>query len=151
MITGIRHIGYGCHDLQTIRVFYEDYLCWEKIWQKSEDIRLRWGIKDGPLVTTIKYQAPDGSVVELIHQTPELYHINFNHVCLVTDNMEADYRRLSGEDGWYFISRPTLSPDGDCKVAMFVGPDGGTIELVEVIKEWMPTKKEAYEYASTKL
>jgi len=137
VITGIRHVGYNCSDLAVIRRFYCDVLGFKEIWSKVEgDVFMSNLWRAEGMVHTVKFQAPDGHVLEFGLKPPHLWHVDLSHIGLVTDDIEAEYKRLS-ELGWHFVSPPIESPEGN-KLAVCFGPDGQAIELVEVRNEWVP-------------
>lgn len=135
MITGIRHVGFGCASIKRTQDFYRR-LGFKEIWNEIEDAAYMgeiWGIKN-QWVTTLKFQAPDGSVTEGLHVYPWMSHINFNHIALITDDIQKEYANLA--EYFFFISPPVVSPGGKSKVCIFFDPEGNPIELVEILKEW---------------
>jgi catechol 2,3-dioxygenase-like lactoylglutathione lyase family enzyme len=124
--------------------FYRDLLGFNEI--VDEDlvgaaIDAQVAIQDAHLRTVMLLRAPDGPMLELIAyrrppSTPRppsarQNDIGCDHLCLLVDDIDAEYRRLS-EAGVVFTSPPQFIDEGhfegDCAV-FCLDPDGLTVEL----------------------
>jgi catechol 2,3-dioxygenase-like lactoylglutathione lyase family enzyme len=91
-------------------------------------------------VTTVKMEAPDGQMIELLkyhshpgEQTPrEICDIGISHIAFTVEDLNCEYDRLKSE-GVPFNAQPQLSPDGYAKVTFCRAPEGTLVELVEVL------------------
>jgi catechol 2,3-dioxygenase-like lactoylglutathione lyase family enzyme len=142
MIKNIRHTGIVVNDLEASLHFYRDLFGFKFAKQMKEsgdyidNISSLRNIK----VTTVKMEAPDGQMIELLqyHSHPrerksrEICDIGITHIAFTVEDLNNEYDRLKGE-GVPFNAPPQLSPDGYAKVTFCRAPEGTLIELVEVL------------------
>lgn len=142
MIKAIRHTGIVVSDINKSLYFYRDLLGFRVVKDKSELSKFMDSILslENTSVRTIKMEAPDGNLVELLcfkshprkTRNIDITELGCSHIALTIDNLEKEYERLLGE-GVIFNASPETSPDNYAKVAFCRDPDGTWIELVEVL------------------
>ena len=142
----IDHIGYAVSDLDRSIAFYEVLLGVPLLFRRTWDVPYVGDIVGYPDVVMEGgfFRLPGGVVLELLeYKAPytsggvdmESYNAGNAHLCLVTDDMEADFARLraAGYDG--FRSRdPIVIPWGPYRggrACYLRDPDGISIELME--------------------
>jgi catechol 2,3-dioxygenase-like lactoylglutathione lyase family enzyme len=124
--------------------FYRDLLGFDEVVDEDlvgEAIDAQVAIEDAHLRTVMLVRAPDGPMLELIAyrrppSTPRLptarqNDIGCDHLCLLVDDINAEYRRLS-DAGVAFTSPPQFIDEGyfEGDWAVFcLDPDGLTVEL----------------------
>lgn len=140
-VIGFRHAGIVVQDLDAMIHFYVDLLGL-KVWRKSEEsgpnvddmLALR-----GAHVTTVKLTDPNGIMIELLQfkshppKEPEerwIHDTGLTHLALTISRIDEEYERLR-RAGVEFLSPPRVS--GSAKVAFAIDPEGGYVELVEVL------------------
>jgi catechol 2,3-dioxygenase-like lactoylglutathione lyase family enzyme len=145
LITEIRHVGIVVVDLERALSFWCDALGFrlhKRMDESGSYIDAMMGLED-VRVTTVKLQAPDGNLVELLHfrSHPDRPSWNGNpcstgltHLALTVDDLDSECRRLS-DAGVTFDAPPQPSPDGYAKVTYGRGPEGILLELVEVLQK----------------
>ena len=144
MIKAIRHTGIVVSDLNKALHFYRDLLGMRIVKDMDEggdyiDALLSL---EGASVRTIKMEADDGNLIELLYfishlrkpKNRDVTEIGCSHVSFTVENLDEEYKRLR-ENDIIFNSPPKTSPDGYAKVAFCRDPDGVWIELVEVLNE----------------
>lgn len=145
MITHFRHAGIVVSDLQKSLEFYCEWLGF-KIHKQAEEsgafVSAILGMQNAD-VTTVKMQAPDGNLVELLYfREPRstrvaklgLNDVGMTHVALTVAHVDKVYEELSAR-GVKFTTKPLVSPDGAAKVTFCQDPDGNYLELVEMIRK----------------
>lgn len=143
MIRNIRHTGIVVTDLERSLDFYCGLLglTEKKRLEESGDYIDNMLALDGAHVTTVKLEAPDGNLIELLQfrshartrpAAPEACRIGITHVAFTVENLEAAYRKLTAA-GVSFNAPPQRSPDGYAQVTFCRDPDGTLVELVEVL------------------
>ncbi len=140
MIKSIRHTGIVVKNLAESLSFYRDLLGLKiaKKMEESGDYIDNMSALKGVAVTTIKLDAPDGQLIELLHfsshplqhQPREFHDIGIAHIAFSVNNLDETYRLLT-ESGVPFNAPPQRSPDGYAKVTFCQAPEGTFIELVE--------------------
>lgn len=142
---GLNHVGFAVADLDRSIVFYEVLLGTPLLLRKTWDVPYVGDIVGYPNVVMdgAFFQLPYGVILELVeYQQPyqgvvdtESYNAGNAHLCLVTDDMEADYARLRGSGYDTFRSpQPVPIPWGPYKggrACYLRDPDGISIELLE--------------------
>jgi catechol 2,3-dioxygenase-like lactoylglutathione lyase family enzyme len=144
-VVGIYHTGLTVSDIERSIVFYRDHLGLELAWRQESDspyiskltglpgthllvAYLRPPDSDGPYVELLQYLAPAGSAVD-----PTPNNAGTGHVCLLVDDLQAAYDRLS-RSGVLFASEPNLITAGvhaGSKSVYLQDPDGIRVELFE--------------------
>jgi len=142
MIKNIRHTGIVVKDLKASLYFYRDLLGFKIIKQRKElgEYIDNMSVLHGVKVTTVKMEAPDGQMIELLyyHSHPkeqkerEICDIGITHIAFTVDDLYRAYALLSAE-GIFFNAPPQCSPNGYAKVTFCKAPEGTLIELVEVL------------------
>lgn len=144
MISAVRHTGIVVADLERVLSFWCDALGFRVVKQMEESgsyLDAMLGLKN-TRATTVKLQAPDGALVELLrfHSHPDQpawqgtpYSTGFTHMAFTVEDIDAACRRL-GAAGAEFFAPPQTSPDGNVKVTYGRGPEGMLFELVQVLK-----------------
>ena len=142
MIKSIRHTGVVVSDVDKSLHFYKDLLGFKVVKDNSEPSKFMDLILslENTVVRTIKMEAPDGNLIELLHfkshpkkpRNIDITELGYSHIALTIGNLEKEYERLLG-DGVIFNASPETSPDNYAKVAFCRDPDGAWIELVEVL------------------
>ena len=140
----IRHTGIVVSNLEEALHFYQDLLGLKMVRRLVESgnyIDKISGLKNVK-VTTIKFAAEDGNIIELLYfhshkkkciQKQDISEKGISHVAFTVENLDAEYKRLS-KTGIKFNAPPQLSPDGYANVTFCKDPEGNFIELVEVLK-----------------
>lgn len=139
------HIGYAVADLDQSIAFYEVLLGVPLLFRKTWDVPYVGDIVGYPDVVMDGgfFRLPNGVVLELLQYRNygpgvvdmESWNAGNAHLCLVTDDMEADFARLRAAGYDTFRSaQPVPIPWGPYKggVACYLrDPDGISIELME--------------------
>jgi glyoxylase I family protein len=144
MITHIRHTGIVVENLKAALEFYEGVLGFQIAKTMEENgpfIETVLGL-EGVDLTTVKMNAPDGNMIELlcfkthpyksIASARKLYERGISHIALTVDDLDADYQRIQNA-GANFISPPQTNAEGTAKVAFCEDPHGNILELVQTL------------------
>jgi catechol 2,3-dioxygenase-like lactoylglutathione lyase family enzyme len=143
MITEVRHVGITVQDLNKTLNFFIKVLGFKikkRMNEKGEYINAMLGLKKVQ-VTTVKIQAPDGGMIELLKfknykdkkkWSGKIFSTGPTHIALTVKNIENAYKKLKNK--YKFNAPPQLSPDGYAKVTFFKGPENLHIEIVQVLK-----------------
>jgi len=145
LIKGIRHTGLVVRNIDKSLEFYRDILGLS-IWQRKteegsfiqkvvniQDVKLEW----------VKLEAPDKSVIELIHyhypsresekiRNASSTQLGCSHIAFSVYDISKTFLLIK-ERGIHYNNPPQLSPDGRAKVMYCHDPDGIIVELVEII------------------
>jgi catechol 2,3-dioxygenase-like lactoylglutathione lyase family enzyme len=142
----IDHVGYAVADLDRSIAFYEVLLGVPLLMRKTWDVEYVGDIVGYPGVVMegAFFRLPGGVVLELLeYKAPytsggvdmESFNPGNAHLCLVTDDMEADFARLRAAGYDVFrSSHPILIPWGPYRggrACYLRDPDGISIELLE--------------------
>jgi len=142
-VTGFRHVGIVVQDMGAALRFYRDLLgleVWADFVDSSEYAQAVTAVP-GAVIHMVKLRAPEGGSVELLHYRSHPQSLpapkracdtGINHFALQVQDLDALYRRLGG-DGVYFHCEPRISSDGGAKVTYCRDPEGGIVELVEIL------------------
>ena len=145
MITGIHHFALTVSDADRSIAFYETLLGVPMITRKTWDVPYVGeivGYADLVLEGAF-FQLPNGVILELLeYKTPpagvvdmESYNAGNAHLCLVTDDMTADYVRLQAAGYNTFRSEAPVDipwgPYRGGRACYLRDPDGTSIELLE--------------------
>ena len=139
------HVGYAVTDLDRSIAFYETLLGVPLLMRKTWDVPYVGEIVGYPglVLDGAFFQLPNGVILELLeYKTPgpgtvdmESYNAGNAHLCLVTDDMAADFARLRAAGYDTFRSeRPIDIPWGPYRggrACYLRDPDGASIELLE--------------------
>jgi catechol 2,3-dioxygenase-like lactoylglutathione lyase family enzyme len=89
----------------------------------------------------IKLSAPDGSVIELLHDVAHpteshardrLCDAGIRHIAFTVADVKESWRALS-KHGCQVLSSPTTSPDGKARLFFARDPEGNLIEIVQML------------------
>jgi catechol 2,3-dioxygenase-like lactoylglutathione lyase family enzyme len=142
---GLDHIGYAVADLDRSVAFYETLLGVPMLMRKTWDVPYVGEIVGYPdtVMDGAFFQLPNGVVLELLeYRSPpgrtvdmESYNAGNAHLCLVTDDMAADFDRLraAGYDTFRSDSPVDIpwGPYRGGRACYLRDPDGVSIELLE--------------------
>lgn len=135
----IHHIGLSVASLERSIAFYRDLLGFElariidcppegRLGEVAAlpraSARLAHLVLGGQMLELLEFSHPQGKTLA---SDSVLADIGFTHVCLATDDIEADYRTLQNA-GVRFYTPPMEYRPG-VRMAYFYGPDGETCEL----------------------
>ena len=146
VVNGVDHIGLTVSRLERSIPFYRLLLGREPIFQQVvsdphvaeivgyEAIELGIALFEIPGSTTIlellEYRAPAGTPFDMETSNPGNVH-----VCLIVEDLDAEFARLSSAGVTFRSTAPVYAPRGawkGSKAAYLRDPDGITIELVEL-------------------
>lgn len=139
----MRHVGITVQDLNKTLNFFIKVLGFKikkRMNEKGEYINAMLGLKKVQ-VTTVKIQAPDGGMIELLKfknykdknkWNGKIFSTGPTHIALTVKNIEKAYSKLKKK--YKFNAPPQFSPDGYAKVTFFKGPENLHIEIVQVLK-----------------
>ena len=139
------HIGYAVTDLDRSIAFYETLLGVPLLMRKTWDVPYVGEIVGYPglVLDGAFFQLPNDVVLELLeYKTPrpgavdmESYNAGNAHLCLVTDDMAADFARLRAAGYDTFRSESPIDipwgPYRGGRACYLRDPDGASIELLE--------------------
>ncbi len=144
-VTAFRHTGIVVQDMEAMLYFYHDLLgfeVWADFVDSSEYVQAVTAVP-GAELHMIKMSAPEGGSLELLQYRSHLQSstdakrscdTGINHIALQVGDLEDLYQRLKSE-GIVFNCPPLVSSDGGAKVTYCRDPEGGIVELVEIISE----------------
>jgi len=137
----IRHTGLVVSDLERALEFWCGVLDFEVLTRMNEEgpfLDAMMGL-EGVKVTTVKLNAPDGGILELLNFQShpdkkawlgEPFSTGLTHIALTVDDIENKIKAMK-EFGCGISNSCQLSPDGKVKVIYAKGPENLLIELVE--------------------
>ena len=143
MILAARHTGIVVRDMATCLRFWRDVMGLQVVidfWEEGEFIDTVQALSDVKL-HMIKLRAPDGSMVELLHDShhpggqaaePELCDRGIRHLAFTVANVAAAHQELRAA-GCRVLSEPTTAPDGKARLFFARDPEGNLIEIVEML------------------
>ena len=141
MTVAIRHTGLVVYDLERALEFWCGVLGFEVVTRMNEEgpfLDAMMGL-DGVKVTTVKLNAPDGGMLELLNFQShpdnkawrgEPFSTGLTHIALTVENIDHVIQEMK-EFGCEISNSCQLSPDGKVKVIYAEGPENLLIELVE--------------------
>ena len=143
---GLDHVGFAVDDLDRSIAFYEVLLGTPLLLKKTWDVPYVGVIVGYPNVVMDGgfFQLPNGVILELVeYNAPftgtvdmESYNAGNAHLCLTTEDMDADYARMRAAGYDTFRSpEPVVIPWGPYKggrACYLRDPDGVSIELMEL-------------------
>lgn len=140
----IRHTGIVVHDMERMLGFYRDLLGM-KPWADFRDESAYAAAVTrlpGARIWMVKLAAAQGGSIELLqyesHPQPAApprrsCDHGINHVAIQVADIDAVWETLRAA-GIEFHAPPTVSPDGGAKVTYCRDPEGGIVELVEILE-----------------
>lgn len=145
MLTGFSHVGFTVADIAAATAFYRAVFGAEPLVRRVYDApytSLQVGYPDARLdiaifqipgsdglLELIQYLNPAGVPVDIETRNPGTAHL-----CLNTDDLDAEYARLTGLGATPRSDAPveiTSGPNAGRRVAYFRDPQGLTLELME--------------------
>lgn len=144
MIGGVHHTGISTPDIGRLIAFYRDLmgfeLCYEmRIEQPSPHVDAM--IEMEGVTLRMAMMRTGTSYIELFQfDTPagaprgpdwKLADHGFNHLCLMVDDVDAEYARLHAA-GMHFHAPPVRIPGRPTVACYGRDPDGNRIELIEI-------------------
>jgi catechol 2,3-dioxygenase-like lactoylglutathione lyase family enzyme len=142
--TGLDHIGFAVSDLDRSSDWYTFFLDQSPILRKTwdveyvsrivgyRDVKMEaafWRLAGGTVLELLEYQNPSPQRVDM-----ETYNAGNAHLCLVVDDLGADFERLR-ERVVFRHQEPVEIPWGPYmggKACYLRDPDGISIELIEL-------------------
>lgn len=126
----IHHIGYLVKKNDKAQISFEKlgYVIKQPVvYDEYRKIDICFMEKDNYLIELVSPAASDSVVSEIIKQ----YRNSPYHICYASDDFDNDLTELS-ENGYVQIGEPNVAPAiGNKKVAFFLSPTIGMIEIVE--------------------
>jgi catechol 2,3-dioxygenase-like lactoylglutathione lyase family enzyme len=138
------HVGFAVSDLNRSIAFYTHLLGDEPLLRKVWDVEYVgrivgypnlkleaafWRLPGGSLLELLQYLEPPAGRVDM-----ETYNAGNAHLCLVTDDIHADFERLRGH-ATFRSPQPVAIPWGPYKggwAAYLRDPDGISIEILQL-------------------
>jgi lactoylglutathione lyase len=143
MILATRHTGIVVSDMDAGLHFWRDVMGLQVVidfWEEGDFIDTVQDLS-GVKLHMIKLRAPDGSMVELLHDShhqggqpaePELCDLGIRHMAFTVADVAAAHRELCAA-GCRVLSEPTTAPDGKARLFFARDPEGNLIEIVQVL------------------
>ena len=143
MSVAIRHIGLVVSDLHKALEFWCGVLNFKVVTRMNESgqsLDSMMGLINVN-VTTVKLNAPDGGMLELLrfHSHPDAdewcgvpFSTGLTHIALTVKDIDAVVESMR-DFGCEISNHPQVSPDGKVKVIYAQGPERVLLELVEMI------------------
>jgi catechol 2,3-dioxygenase-like lactoylglutathione lyase family enzyme len=142
--SALDHIGFTVADVDRSIPFYTALLGSEPLLRKVWDVEYVGRIVGYPgvVLDAAFWRLPGGSILELLeYREPpaqrvdmETYNVGSTHLCLVTEDMAADFERLRPLGAQFRSEAPIDIPWGPYrggKACYLRDPDGISIELIE--------------------
>ena len=144
MILETRHVGIVVQDIEECLHFWRDVMGLKvavDFWEKGkfiETVQHLTGVK----LHMIKLSAPDGSMIELLHDVAhptqshgrdKLCDAGIRHIAFTVTDVEESWRTLR-KHGCQVLSVPTTSPDGKARLFFARDPEGNLLEIVEILQ-----------------
>ena len=143
MILNTRHVGIVVQDMEKSLHFWRDVMGLKvaiDFWEQGEFIDTVQHLS-GVNLHMVKLTAPDGSMIELLkdeaHPTPppernDLCDRGIRHIAFTVADVEESWRTLRDHD-CEVLSRPVVSPDGTARLFFARDPEGGLLEIVQML------------------
>lgn len=143
MYAALDHVGFAVSSIERSIPFYTRLLGEEPLLRKVWDVEYVdrivgypgvkldaafWRLPGGPILELLEYLNPPPGSVDM-----ETYNAGNAHLCLVTDDIQADFNRLKGH-ATFRHPEPVEIPWGPYKggwAAYIRDPDGISIELLQ--------------------
>ena len=144
MILATRHTGIVVRDIEKSLRFWSDVLGLKV----AADFREEGKFIDtaqrlsGVKLRMIKLTAPDGSMIELLHDdahpTPaptgnELCDRGIRHIAFTVADVQDSWETLRAE-GCEVLSDPITAPDGKARLFFARDPEGNLLEIVQMLR-----------------
>ena len=144
MLLNTRHAGIVVHDLERMLRFWRDVMGLQVVIDFREEGRFIDTVQglSGVRLRMIKLRAPDGSMIELLHDeahpTPppernDLCDRGIRHLAFTVADVEAAWETLRGA-GCTALSEPVTAPDGKARLFFARDPEGNLLEIVQVVQ-----------------
>jgi len=143
--SALDHVGFSVSSLDRSIPFYTALLGEEPILRKVWDVEYVGEILGYPgnVLDAAFWRLPGGTILELLEYVEpppgrvdmETYNAGNAHLCLVTEDMEADFERLRPVGADFRSAAPIDIPWGPYKggkACYLRDPDGISIELIEL-------------------
>jgi catechol 2,3-dioxygenase-like lactoylglutathione lyase family enzyme len=143
--SGLDHVGFTVASLDRSIPFYSALLGEEPLLRKTWDVEYVGRVVGYPalVLDAAFWRLPGGSVLELLEYVEprpgsvdlETFNVGNAHLCLVTEDMEADFERLRPVGAEFRSEHPVEIPWGPYrggKACYLRDPDGITVELIEL-------------------
>lgn len=142
--SGLDHIGFSVSSLDRSVDWYSFFLDSPPLLRKNWDVEyvgrlvgyagLRldaafWRLPGGTVLELIEYQSPEPGRVSM-----ETFNVGNAHLCLVVDDLTADFERLRGHAAFRY-PEPIVIPWGPYmggKACYLRDPDGISVELMQL-------------------
>jgi catechol 2,3-dioxygenase-like lactoylglutathione lyase family enzyme len=142
--TGLDHVGFSVSDLDRSVSWYTDFFGdppqLRKVWDVEYVSRIVgypnckmdcafWRLPGGTILELIQYLEPPAGIVDM-----ESYNAGNGHLCLVTEDLAADFERLRGRVQ-FRDPNPVRIPWGPYEggwACYLRDPDGISIELMQL-------------------
>ncbi len=143
MLLDIRHVGIVVHDLERMLRFWRDVMGLQVTLDCREEGQFIDTVQglSGVRLRMIKLRAPDGSLIELLHDEmhptlpPEhndLCDRGIRHLAFTVADVEAAWAALC-HGGCTTLSEPVTAPDGKARLFFARDPEGNLLEIVQVL------------------
>jgi catechol 2,3-dioxygenase-like lactoylglutathione lyase family enzyme len=142
--SALDHVGFTVESLDRSIPFYTALLGSEPLLRKVWDVEYVGRVVGYPglVLDAAFWRLPGGSILELLeYREPptqrvdmETYNVGSAHLCLVTEDMAADFERLRPLGAQFRSAEPIDIPWGPYrggKACYLRDPDGISIELIE--------------------
>ena len=144
MILETRHVGIVIQDMEQSLRFWRDIMGLKvavDFWEEGkfiDTVQQLTGVK----LHMIKLSAPDGSMVELLHDVAhptdspgqdKLCDAGIRHIAFTVADVEDAWRTLT-QHGCQVLSTPTSSPDGRARLFFARDPEGNLLEIVQMLQ-----------------
>jgi catechol 2,3-dioxygenase-like lactoylglutathione lyase family enzyme len=144
MLLNTRHAGIVVQDPERMLRFWRDVMGLQVVIDFREEGRFIDTVQglSGVRLRMIKLRAPDGSMIELLHDeahsTPAPEHNDLcdrgiRHLAFTVADVEAAWETLRRE-GCTTLSEPMFAPDGKARLFFARDPEGNLIEIVQVVQ-----------------
>lgn len=143
MLLNMRHAGIVVHNLERMLRFWRDVMGLQVVIDFREEGRFIDTVQglSGVRLCMIKLRAPDGSMIELLHDeahpTPPPEHNDLcdrgiRHLAFTVADVEAAWETLR-RAGCPTLSEPVTAPDGKARLFFARDPEGNLMEIVQVL------------------
>jgi catechol 2,3-dioxygenase-like lactoylglutathione lyase family enzyme len=144
IFTGLEHVGFSVADMDVSVAWYTDFFdegpVMRKVWDVEYVSRIVgypgckmecsfWTLPGGTVLELLKYLEPPTGFVDM-----ESYNAGNGHLCLVTEDLAADFARLRGK-AEFRDPEPVDIPWGPYaggRACYLRDPDGISIELMQL-------------------
>jgi len=126
VIKGIDHVAVVATDVEQAAKFYTEVLGFREV-----------GRLETSHSGTLVFVGLNGTLVELFgggkaKSPSDTAEVGYRHICLLVDDVDAEYERLKGLGVDFYMEPATV--EEDLRIAFFRDPDGSPIELMQRLK-----------------